>query len=164
MSEEKLLKPQSKTYELYGIRLTKQEYLFLQAVRKGVPPAHAAAEAGYSNPASVVNTLVQRPHIRNAIDAIREELRQEMSVTREMVVDKLEEAYALARDTEDPGTMVRVCAELSKMFGFYAPEKKQIEQLPTLKQVTENDVAQMSDEQLIEMAATGDGVWEQLDE
>lgn len=106
-----------------GVVVSAKEAVFLKALEEGLPPAAAAARAGYNNPASTARALLLRPHIQDEIARIRERLARELSVSRTQVFKMLQEAYQMAVLKEDPTSMVRVASEINKMCGYYHDPK-----------------------------------------
>jgi hypothetical protein len=155
-----VLSPQAKAWSLMGIPLTEKEYLFVSHLRTGSPPAIAASSAGYAAPATTGPALLRRPHIRTLVTLIQEEMQEEMGVSRGNVVHKLCEAFDLARTIEDPGSMVRACNELNRMFGYHAPEKKEL-RLGSMGHAAAS-MAAAPDEELWELLEGEDSVWSQI--
>ncbi len=143
-----------------GVALTEKEYVFVSHLRTGSPPAVAASSAGYSAPATTGPALMRRQHIRTIVELIQQEMQQEMGVTRTTVVNKLCEAFDLAKVVQDPGAMVRACNELNRMFGYHAPEKKELSLASMTKSA--EALAEASDETLLELLEGEDSVWSQL--
>jgi len=144
-------------YTMFGVRLTKREYNFLEGLRRGLPPAAAAAEARYSNPASTCAAIMRRPHVADVVAHIQAEFSRDLQITRRDVLAKLEDAYSLAESLEKPETMVRATSELCKIMGYYAPEKRHVvsEKAGAIdnREADAFAVGQMADDELERLAA-----------
>lgn len=157
--EHEIVAPRAKAWSMMGVPLTEKEYIFMTQLRAGASPAIAATAARYASPATTGPQLMRRQHIKTLVERIQEEMREEMGVSRGTVVEKLCEAFDLARTVEDPGSMVRACNELNRMFGYHAPEKKQ---LSIGMAGASGSMAEESDESLLEVIKGEDSVWSQI--
>lgn len=137
-----------------GVKLSEREAVFLEGLRRGLPPAAAAARAGYASPTATARALMLRPHIRDQVAMLQAELQQAAGVSVLDVLGMLNEAYEMARDvTEDPNAMVRVAAEINKMMGFYADKAGGDSAKDRIvghleKALNPDEVSQMTDEEL----------------
>lgn len=112
----------ARTEVIYGTRVTQKEAMFVGALREGLPPAAAAAKAGYREPANTSRALLQRPHIMDVVASLQAEIADSLHVSRLGVFNMLKEAYEVAKGKNDAGAMVRVASEINKMSGYYQPE------------------------------------------
>lgn len=107
--------------------LSPQQRQFLQGLELGMPEMDAVRYAKYKDPAVSICTLRKNPKVKAEMERIQAMHREEMSVTRSKVQKIVLEAIEMGRLIADPNAMVRGAAELNKMCGFYAPEKKILE-------------------------------------
>jgi hypothetical protein len=139
---------------LTGTFLSEREGLFLRGLEEGLPPAAAAARAGYENPAATARALLLRPHIRDEVARLQARIADELSVSRMKVFEMLKTAYDLAILKEDANAIVRVVAEINKMSGYYHEQRKEgqasLEQLENSLQPSE--FVNIPDEELAKLA------------
>lgn len=137
---------------LEGVLVSEREGIFLQVLKEGVPPAAAAARAGFNNPTSTSRALLLRPHIRDAVAAIQAELSEDTILSRRSVFRMLGEAYDFAVKDENPIAIVRVAQEINKMCGYHAQTGSQqaVDSLEIAMQASPLEAA--SDEELKEIA------------
>jgi len=72
-------------------------------------------------------------------------------VTKERVIAELEQAIELARQKGDPMAMIRGWAEIGKLIGAYAPERRKVE-LSIDGAVMQSKLTAMSDAELLAIA------------
>lgn len=145
--------------------------LFIEEMGLGRTPAAAARRAGYSAPSKSAKSLLEDADIVEQIAAIQFENAKKASFTREEVMKNLEEAYRMARQMDDPQSMIRAMAEVNRMCGHYAPEKKiieltgpQAEMQQQLEQLSKDELLEMMGQEeetpLLEALPDDDGVYE----
>ena len=89
----------------------------------------AAIKAGYS-PRTARQTgsdLLSNPYIRSMVTQKEAEAAERLAVTRERVIAELAKAIDVAREQRNPMAMIAGWREISKICGYYAPEKQRIE-------------------------------------
>lgn len=92
----------------------------------GMTETQAYRRAGYSGQTSNISTVTKDPWVMEQIAKQTQHIVSQARVTREQVEGIVLEAVDIARLKAEPGDMIRGAAELSKMNGFYAPEKKEL--------------------------------------
>lgn len=148
-AESKILIPAPAT--LPSGSLTEQRAKYIEARGMGMNPARAGAYAGYANPEVYSYTLEKEPEIAQALEKVQTQNAKISRMTRKKVVDIVLEAIDLARTVSDPAAMIRGAQELSKMCGYYVPEKKELE-LVGPKDRVRRELALLSEEELIKIA------------
>jgi hypothetical protein len=74
-----------------------------------------------------------------------------LAVTREKVLEELQAAIEVARLKGDPMAMIRGWAEIGKLIGAYAPERRKVE-VSVDADALQAKIAAMSDEELLALA------------
>lgn len=82
----------------------------------------------------------------------RAEVEDLTTIKRLDVLNIFMEAIDMARTLADPGQMINGADKVAKMMGYYAPEKKLVE-LSVGQNVLQAKFQQMTDEELLEIAA-----------
>lgn len=126
--------------------------IFIENAGMGKPPTTSARAAGYANPGRDGKALMAEPEIVEAIKKIQTENRKNSQLTRKDVMENLVDAFNLGRTLSDPQAMIRAMAEVNRMSGYYAPEKKIIEMQEGAKRL-EAEVEGLSKQELLEMLA-----------
>lgn len=111
----------------------------------------AARAAGFSNPGTAANQMMQHPKIGRAIAERRAEYAAASQVTKKKVIDGFLESIELAKIKADPLTMIAGWREVGKMCGFYEPSKAKIE-VSVNGQVLIQRLNTLSDEELLKIA------------
>ena len=111
----------------------------------------AARAAGFSNPGTAANQMMQHPKIERAIAERRAEYAAASQVTKKRVIDGFLESIEMAKIKADPLTMIAGWREVGKMCGFYEPTKAKIE-VSVQGQVLIQRLNAMSDEELLKLA------------
>lgn len=124
--------------------------LFIENAGMGKSPQSAARIAGYANPRRDGKALMTEPEIVEAIKKIQLENRKNSQLTRKDVMENLIDAFNLARTLSDPQAMIRSMAEVNRMSGYYAPEKKILELQDGAKRI-EAEVDALSKQDLLEL-------------
>jgi len=137
-----------------GSYLSRKEALFIRSLEAGLPPAAAAAKAGYSNPAATARALMLRTHIQDEVAFVQAKMAEATGMSRHKVHMMLKQAYELAIEKEDANAIVRVASELNKMCGYYAvPGSTGSDQAKALENaMTVPDTDNMTDEELEALA------------
>jgi hypothetical protein len=135
-------------------QLTTRQALFVDHYALCGNAAEAARLSGYSaQTARVIGPEnLSKPAVKQALQARRQVFQAELEVTRQDVVNVLQEAIVMAKSQSNPGAMIQGCVQLAKLLGFYEPEVVQVGFSP------ENDrlkakFAAMSDDELMAIAA-----------
>ena len=129
-----------------------QEYLI---DRNG---AAAAVRAGYSahTARQIAYEILTRPDVAAAVGQGEARLAAEAELSRAATLKGFQEAIEIARLRSDPSAMIAGWREIGKMCGYYAPERKQV-QLSTDVRAQRNELARMTDAELAELIAGGQG-------
>lgn len=149
--------------------------VFIEEMGLGRTPAAAARRAGYSAPSKSAKSLLEDQEIVQQIAEIQFENAKKASFSREDVMKNLEEAFRLARQMDDPQSMIRAMGEVNRMCGYYAPEKKEmvvsgtvIEMQAELQALSKEDLLKLMGETeetpLLEAQPTEEGVFEVPDD
>jgi hypothetical protein len=77
-----------------------------------------------------------------------------LELDRQRVLAGLMEAVETARAQADPHALIRAWAEIGKMCGFYAPERKTVEVSATVSGRLRAEIEAMSDAELLALAET----------
>ena len=135
-------------------QLTTRQALFVDHYALCNNAAEAARLAGYSADTSrqIGSRLLSHVDVKAALQARRQVFQAELEVTRQDVVNGLQEAILMAKSQLNPGAMISGLVQLAKLLGFYEPEVIQVDFSP------ENDrlkakFAAMSDDELVAIAA-----------
>ena len=100
--------------------------VFIEEMGLGRTPTAAARRAQYSSPFKQGKALIADPDILAQVQEIQKQNQKNAEMTREEVMKNLLDAYGIARSMDDPQSMIRAMAEVNRMCGHYAPEKKEI--------------------------------------
>lgn len=121
--------------------------------------AAAAVRAGYAPGSAKVaasRLLTSDNPCRRAIQARQEADSSRLGVTRENVLQKLLDAFEIARVQGEPATMVSAARELGKLLGFYAPTRVEAS-LDVKELAARGQFERMTDAQLYEVIERGGG-------
>lgn len=130
--------------DMYVIRL------FIENMGLGRTPTAAARLAGSKKPSRDGKDWIKDPDILAQVKQLQAENRKNSELTRKDVMTNLIDAYQLARTMADPQAMIRAMAEVNRMSGFYAPEKKILELSDGSKRMQEQ-LDDLTKEQLLEL-------------
>lgn len=111
----------------------------------------AARAAGFAQPGTAANQMMQHPKIARAIAERRAEYAAASQVTKKKVIDGFLESIEMAKIKADPLTMIAGWREVGKMCGFYEPSKAKIE-VSVNGQVLIQRLNTLSDEELLKIA------------
>ena len=128
-------------------KLTEKQEAYVEAILDGQPKGQAAKAAGYASPPNVIE---RSDDVAHALHFARAELSNATQVKRADMIEVMLDAIAMARMIADPAQMIAGAREVSKVLGFYEPEKKIIE-LSGNQQRVQQQFAQLSDQELLEI-------------
>lgn len=111
----------------------------------------AARAAGFAQPGTAANQMMQHPKIERAIAERRAEYAAASQVTKKKIIDGFLESIEMAKIKADPLTMIAGWREVGKMCGFYEPSKAKIE-VSVNGQVLIQRLNTLSDEELLKIA------------
>lgn len=123
--------------------------VFIESIGLGATPNAAARRALYSNPERQAKELMSDPDVVAAIEVLQNENRKKSTLSREEVIENLMDAYGIARMTADAQAMIRAMAEVNRMCGHYAPEKKEININGKIQRINA-EIQTLSTEELLE--------------
>lgn len=126
--------------------LTAEEAQFVYGTEViGLPVRVAAKQAG------LPLTMISKPHLQQARELLRREVRGNLNVTKEDVTFMLKEAYDMGRLIADPAAMVSAANSISKLHGLEAPQKIDVNVTTTIE-VLQSHVKRMADADLARLA------------
>ena len=134
----------ARVHDPYKVRI------FVEEMGLGRQPTTAARRAGWSDASKVAKMLLDDPDIVARIAKIQLETAKKSEMTREEVMKNLTRAFRIAEQQDDPQSMVRAMAEVNRMCGHYAPEKKQVEVTGEIKHI-QQQLETISKEDLLRM-------------
>ena len=100
----------------------------------------------------MASDLLAKPDIQALVAEHEDAAARRLAVTKERIIAELEGAIELARQKGDATAMIRGWAEIGKMIGAYAPERRKIE-LSADADAIQAQFARMSDQELIDLIA-----------
>lgn len=127
--------------------LTEKQDAFVNGLLDGKSKSKAAANAGYASSAAGA-LAIQSQDVQEALIRARAELTDVLQVRRVDMIEVIVDAISMARLQGDPANMINGAREISKMLGFYEPEKKVIELTGSQEQIKKK-YEQLSDEELL---------------
>ena len=112
--------------------------------------AQAAIRAGYSEHCAKEQAyrLLTYAHVQAELEEKRRDVEEQLEITRDGIIEGLQEAYELAKASNNPGAMTGAYREIAKMCGYYEPEKKKVEITQSQEQYKLR-LEHMSDEELL---------------
>ena len=112
----------------------------------------AAIRAGYSASGARVaaHRLLTNVAISSRLEARQKADATRLSVTRESVIQRLLDAFEMAREQGEPATMVSAARELGRLLGFYQPVRIEAKVDVSALAVRE-EFERLSDAQLYEL-------------
>ena len=133
--------------------MTPKQRLFAQQYALDRNGAAPAVRAGYAPRSArpTAHDLLSNPDVRELVAKYEQDAARCLAVTREKVLEELQAAIELARIKGDPGAMIRGWAEISRICGFYSPERKKLE-VSVDGEALQNKIAAMSDAELLAIA------------
>jgi phage terminase small subunit len=139
--------------------LTPRQAAFIPEFLASGNATASAIKAGFSvKGASVAGTrMLRNASVQRALQARQASDATRLSIQREDVLNGLLEAVNMAREQRNPMGMVRGCAELGKMLGYYAVETKRLE-VNVEGQNRMNHLDRLSDAELLKIIEAGQGL------
>lgn len=132
--------------------VSEQQRLFIiYLVHHSLGQTAAARQAGYAQPASAAQTLMNNPKIKREIAKARAEYAEASKMTRKKVIDGVMEAIDMARIKAEPGIMLTGWRDVARMCGFNEPTKTKLEITGEAKLVI-RQMENMSDAELLQLA------------
>ena len=122
----------------------------VDAVMEGATESDALRAGGY-HPVGGRNVM-RKEEVQDMLAEARAEVEDLTTIKRLDVLNIFMEAIDMARTLADPGQMINGADKVAKMMGYYAPEKKLVE-LSVGQNVLQAKFQQMTDEELLEIAA-----------
>ena len=110
-----------------------------------------ALRAGGYHPVGGRNVM-RKEEVQDMLAEARAEVEDLTTIKRLDVLNLFMEAIDMARTLADPGQMINGADKVAKMMGYYAPEKRLVE-LSVGQNVLQAKFQQMTDEELLEIAA-----------
>lgn len=139
-------KPHDMT-ELLPTGLTQPEVEYVYNVEVlGMPNRVAAQQAG------MPLAMTTRPHILQARDLAKKELRGHLSITKEDVVFGIREAIGRAQILAEPMTEIVGWEKIAKLLGYDAPQKVDVNIIASVE-VLKGQVRNLSDAELVRLVA-----------
>lgn len=96
-----------------------------------------------------------RPHIVQAREVLKQQVRGSLNITKEDVVFGIKEAVDRARILSEPQTEINGWKEISKLLGYDTPQRVDI-QITAAVGAMQNQVATMSDAELVQALGAED--------
>lgn len=105
--------------------LTPRQARFVDEYLVDANGTQAAIRAGYSASGARVaaHRLLTNVAISSRLEARQKADATRLSVTRENVLQRLLDAFDVAKEEREPAAMVAAARELGKLLGFYAPTR-----------------------------------------
>ena len=122
----------------------------VDAVMEGATESDALRAGGY-HPVGGRNVM-RKEEVQDMLAEARAEVEDLTTIKRLDVLNLFMEAIDMARTLADPGQMINGADKVAKMMGYYAPEKRLVE-LSVGQNVLQAKFQQMTDEELLEIAA-----------
>lgn len=132
--------------------LTPRQSKFVDEYLVDANGTQAAIRAGYSATGARVaaHRLLTNVAISSRLEARQKADATRLSVSRENVLQKLLEAFEMAREEREPAAMVSAARELGKLLGYYAPVKVEAS-LDVKELAARGQFERMTDAQLYEV-------------
>lgn len=99
-------------------------------------------------------TKINKPHIVQARQLAKQELRDTMAITKDDVVHGVRDAIDRARIIAEPSTEIRGWEVISRLLGFDAPTKIDVNLRESIH-VVQQQVRSLPDEELVKMLGAG---------
>jgi phage terminase small subunit len=130
---------------------------------RGLEREASAILAGYPAGQDAGKQVEKQPSVAEELARVRAAMVASSGVTKEDIVQMLQDAALLAKVRGESMGLVAAARELGKMLGFYAPEVKKVMHGMDKTQIKEA-LSQMSDEELYKLAhaRTLEGEFKQL--
>lgn len=131
-----------------GLKQEEAEFVYNCEVL-GLPARKAADLAGMSP------SLISKPHLQQAREILKKEMRGQMQITKEDIVYGMVEAIDRARLLAEPATEIIGWKEVAKILGHDAPTKVDINISASID-VLRTHVRAMDDKDLVRLLGAGD--------
>ena len=137
-------------------KLTPRQRLFVDEYVLCNNASEAARRAGYSEKTAgaIATENLQKPAIRQAIEALRRDNAARLDLTRQDVLEGILEAIEVARVVAEPAAMLAGYRDLARMCGVNEPEVHRVEVSPSASAVVAQFVA-MTDDELATLVSGG---------
>lgn len=136
------------TQALAGLTQEEAEFAYNCEVL-GLPVRKAAQLAGLA-PGSLC-----KPHVQQARELLKREVRGQMAITKEDVLFGVRDAIDRARILADPETEIKGWAQISKMLGYDAPQKVDVNVTASIE-VLKQHVKSLPEAQLAKLIGAED--------
>lgn len=140
--------------------LSKQQAIYVAARERGIPREKSAIMAGYPEGQQAGAQVESYPTVQAELEKARQDLAKKTGVTREEIVEILQDAVQLARTMADPQAMIRGASELAKLLGLNAVEVKKVlhgldpESRAALKALSDDELHKIAKGRVIEGEVT----------
>jgi len=139
--------------------LDEKQRRYVELRARGLTPGQAAQTLGVTRLGleELRRRFYEHPIVQAAVQQINRAAMMRMSITREMIAEKLLDAYTLSATAAE---QVKALSELAKLYGLYEPEKREVS-----VNVTEAKLRQLSDSELARLAGLEvvDAEYEEVD-
>lgn len=136
---------------LREILWTDQQKLFVKEWAAGNSVYSAAARAGYTDGGTYAyGVLIKNPDVIAVYEAEKAKYEKQADMSRQKVMDMLQDAFDMAKLMADPQAMVAAAREIGKMCGYYAPTKATIK---IEGNVVLDKMNRLSDAELLELVS-----------
>lgn len=133
------------TFQFLTESFSAKEKLYVEARSNGSTPVAAARMAGYKDPDIDAMRLEDNMTMRSAVEAAVRVKSRQLEITRKDVLNGFMDAARIAGTAME---QIAAWREIGKLIGAYEPEPK-----PPEKDITSEDLAGMSDDELAKRAA-----------
>lgn len=136
--------------------LSKQQAIYVAQRAKGHTKQESAIMADYKPSENSVVKVERSEKVQTALTEARAETAKAIKVTKEDIAQGFLDAANMARVMADPQAMVRAYAELGKMLGMYAEEKKKVthelgeKTLDAMRQLPDHELAKLAKGRIID--------------
>ena len=137
-----------------GTALSPKQLRFVDEYLVDHNGTQAATRAGYGPSGARVAAyrLLSNVAISSLIESRRQADATRLSITRENVLERLLEAFEVARENSEPAAMVAAAREMGKMLGFYAAVRMEAS-MGVKELAPRGQFERMTDEQLFKLIA-----------
>jgi hypothetical protein len=101
-----------------GVLSNPRHEAFAQALADGLPAYKAYIEAGFKENRGNPGRLAHRDDIRARVKELLEDLAEKTAVTREGLAAQLDQAIALAHQSDNPGAAVSAIRTKAQLYGL----------------------------------------------
>ena len=112
-----------------NLNITDKQARFIDEYLIDLNGTQAAIRAGYSKRSAKeqAHRLLTYAHVQAELEEKRIEMQRKHEINRDGILEGFQEAFELAKESNNPGAMTGAYREIAKMCGFYEPEKKKVE-------------------------------------